>query len=93
MPGAHPAPVPHMHVPDEQFSPVLHRWPHKPQLFTSLSVFTQTPLQHDWPGRQAVEPPHLQYSASQVSPGLQVSPHEPQLYTSVWRFAHLSVQQ
>lgn len=92
-PGAQPAPEPHRHAPPTQVSPVLHRCPHSPQLFGSLSVFAHVPLQHDWPGRQAVLPPHLQYSSEHVSPGLHVSPHAPQLYTSVRRFAHLSVQQ
>jgi hypothetical protein len=42
------------HVPALQVPPGPQAWPQVPQLFTSVCVFTQVPLQLVWPDGQVV---------------------------------------
>lgn len=52
--------------------------PQEPQLFESVWVLTQAPLQTEPPGGQVQEP------ITHDAPAAQPMPHMPQLVTSVW---------
>jgi hypothetical protein len=58
-----------------------------PQLWSSVCVFTQVPLQTVWPGRQVHIPPTQSWVA------LQTRPQAPQLSWFVVRFTHIPLQE
>lgn len=82
--AAHERPrLPHWQMPPLQFGPVKSQTrPHMPQLFGSVSVLMQVPLQQLWPAAQA-DAPHTQRPPEHVSPIAQRRPIIPQLFGSV----------
>lgn len=75
-----------------QFCPDGHTVPHVPQLFGSVCLLTQTPLQTERPNVQLCTQALLAHFTVPPTGGAQACPQLPQFSALVDRFVHVPLQ-